>query len=188
MHEALEEYGLKCANFSIEAIDIEDDELRREYDRIGIDVYGTVRRAQAETQGARIKLDGLGPDYLKVQGLEILKTVASNPGAGGIAAAGAGLGMGLGTAGVIGTIAQGVFGGVIPSQNGNILPQSPPTPPQPGGRFTQQTAADREGLPAESSHVKSPAERMKEIKTLLDLGCITQEEYDEKKKKIIDSI
>ena len=37
MQETLNDYGLKLVKFSIAAINIDDDELRRRYDEIGMD-------------------------------------------------------------------------------------------------------------------------------------------------------
>ena len=90
-------------------------------------------------QGDKAGLDILGNDWGRVQGAEILKDIANNPGAGGVAAAGAGLGMGMGAAGAFSSIAQQVF---APAQNG-FAPQQPVNPMHtaPSGRFTQKNDA-----------------------------------------------
>lgn len=176
MQDVLEDYGLKCIKFSIAAIDIEDDELRRRYDEIGMDAIQKLRMAQAD-KGV---LDVLGEDWTRVQGLDVLKDLANNPGAGGIAAAGAGMGMGIGAAGAFGSIAQQVFS---PITNGFAQQQQTPSQPQPSGRFTQQGAESKESTP-----VKSKAERFKELQELMAIGALSQEEFEQKRKEIIDEI
>ena len=39
-----------------------------------------------------------------------------------------------------------------------------------------------------SQNKRSPAERLKQLKDLLDVDAITQEEYDTKKKSILDQL
>ena len=48
MNELLSEYGLVCTHFVVAALDLDDDELRRRYDEIGMGAYETVKQAQAE--------------------------------------------------------------------------------------------------------------------------------------------
>ena len=79
-------------------MDIDDDELRRRYDEIGIDAIEKMRIAQADKEKMRI----LGDDWGRQQAADILGNLANNPGAGGVAAAGAGMGMGIGAGGAFG--------------------------------------------------------------------------------------
>lgn len=176
MQEVLEDYGLKCIKFSIAAIDIEDDELRRKYDEIGMDVIEKLRIAQAD-KGI---IDILGEDWIRVHGLDLLKDLANNPGAGGIAATGAGIGMGIGAAGAFGAIAQQVFS---PITNEFVQRSQTPIQSQPSGRFTQQGAE-----PKENTCVKSKAERFKELQELMAIGALSQEEFEQKRKEIIEEI
>ena len=118
--EAFDDYGLKMVKFSIAALDIDDDELRRRYDQIGMDAIAKMRNAQAD----RGVMDVLGNDWGKQQAANILGTVAANPGSGGIAAAGAGLGMGMAAGGVFGNMAQQMFN---PMQSAADQPSTPPT-------------------------------------------------------------
>lgn len=150
MQETLGDYGLKLVKFSIAAINIDDDELRRRYDEIGMDAIAKMRNAQADKSVMGI----LGDDWAKQQQVDILKGIASNEGGGGVASAGAGLGMGLAAGGVFGGMAQQVFN---PSQN-----QQPTN--------------------------ISPVEKIKQLKEMLDLGAITQEEFDAKKKEILSKM
>ena len=126
-------------------------------------------------------MDILGNDWGRVQGVEILKDLANNPGAGGVAAAGAGMGMGIGAAGAFGAIAQQVF---APTQN-SFSPQQPTNPIQtaPSGRFTQKSAA-----PSSTSdkRLEDPVEALGKLKKMLDEGLIEQAEYDAKKTEILN--
>jgi membrane protease subunit (stomatin/prohibitin family) len=125
-------------------------------------------------------LDILGNDWGRVQGVEVLKDLANNPGAGGVAAAGAGMGMGIGAAGAFGSIAQQVF---IPAQNG-FASQQPTNPTQntPSGRFTQKSATP---VPDNTANTEDPMEVLGKLKKLLDAGLIEQAEYDAKKSEIL---
>ena len=86
----LKPYGLTCITFSISAMDIVGDELRKKYDEIGMDAIKKMRMAAAD----RKALDILGDDWSKVQTAEIMKTFAANEGAGGIAVAAMGMNAG----------------------------------------------------------------------------------------------
>ena len=48
--EILSEYGLKCVNFVVSAIDIDDSELRRKYDNIGMNMYEQERQGDVLAQ------------------------------------------------------------------------------------------------------------------------------------------
>ena len=74
--EILKEYGLKCINFSVSAIDIDDNELRAKYDSIGMNIYeqsrqgdiiaqNTVKQGQAEAQVALMQ--GQAEAQIKLQ-------------------------------------------------------------------------------------------------------------------------
>ena len=170
--EVFEDYGLRMINFSIAALDIDDNELRLRYDEIGMDAIAKMRNAQAD----RGVMDVLGNDWGKQQAANILGTLAVNPGAGGIAAAGAGIGMGIAAGGVFGNMAQQMF---TPMQQ-----QTPtqPAAPQTSGRFTQKSA---DGEMAPKSDNDDPVAKLKKLKEMLDLCLIEQAEYDAKKAEIM---
>jgi membrane protease subunit (stomatin/prohibitin family) len=166
-----EDYGLKMIKFSIAALDLEDDELRRRYDEIGMDAIAKLRNAQAD-KGA---IDILGNDWGRQQAANILGTLAANPGSGGIAAAGAGLGMGMAAGGVFGNMAQQMF---TPIQQ-----QTPPTASsQPSSRFTQKST-NTSSTPGGGT--EDPVASLKKLKEMLDLGLIEQAEFDAKKTEIM---
>jgi membrane protease subunit (stomatin/prohibitin family) len=169
MAEVFEDYGLGLVKFSIAALDVDDDELRRRYDEIGMDAIAKMRNAHAD----RGVMDVLGDDWGKLQAANILGTVAANPGSGGIAATGAGLGMGMAAGGVFGSMANQMF---APMQQ--ATPQT--APPQPSGRFTQKSA-EAPAVP----EADDPVATLKKLKDMLDLGLIEQAEYDAKKVEIM---
>ena len=168
--EVFEDYGLKVVKFSIAAIDIDDDELRRRYDEIGMDAIAKLRNAQAD----RGVMDVLGNDWGRQQAANILGTLAANPGSGGAAATGAGLGMGMAAGGVFGNMAQQMF---TPMQQQTATPAAP----QPSGRFTQKSAAASDN----QSGADDPLAALKKLKEMLDLGLIEQSEFDTKKTEIM---
>lgn len=173
MQETLEDYGLRCVRFVVSAIDIDDDELRRRYDEIGMDAIEKLRMAQAD----RGVLDMLGADWTRVQGLGVLKDLANNPEAGGAAAAGAGIGMGIGAAGAFGAIAQQVFS---PIREGFASPQAPVQ--QPSGRFVQQ---DAQTPPPQEN---DPMAVLGKLKQMLDAGLISQGQYDAKVNEVLSKM
>jgi membrane protease subunit (stomatin/prohibitin family) len=121
-------------------------------------------------------MDILGNDWGKQQAANILSTVASNPGAGGVAAAGAGLGMGVAASGIFGNMAQQMF---VPMQQIS----QPQSVPQPSGRFVQKSAVTP-STPSNSTD-EDPIATLKKLKEILDLGLIEQSEYDAKKAEIM---
>lgn len=174
MQEILDDYGLKCVRFVVAAIDIDDDELRRRYDEIGMDSIAKLRGAQADKAVMGI----LGDDWARQQAANILGDLANNPGAGGVAAAGAGMGMGIGAAGAFGAMAQQMF---APMNNGVVPQQQTPIQNTPSGRFTQQ----KSGTSSANEAKEDPIEVLGKLKKLLDAGLIEQAEYDAKKTEIL---
>ena len=168
--EVFEDYGLKMIKFSIAALDIDDDELRRRYDEIGMDAIAKMRNAQADKSVMGI----LGDDWGRQQAANILGAVAVNPGSGGIASAGAGLGMGMAAGGVFGNMAQQMFS---PMQQ----QMQQPATPQPSGRFTQKSAVEEQ--PKED-----PVAALEKLKLMLDKGLIPQEKYDTKVEEILSKM
>ena len=122
LQEILDDYGLRLMSFSIMGLDIPLDDPNR-----------------AELEAACAKkgtLNILGDDWGRVQASEILRDLANNPGAGGMAAAGAGIGMGAAAGGVFGSMAQEMFAPMKQREN-------PIENTAAGGRFTQ-----RRGMPS----------------------------------------
>ena len=176
--EIISDYGLKCVRFSLAGLDIDNTK----YDMLDESQMELIARTRG-FQGDKAGLDILGDDWGRVQGVEVLKDLANNPGAGGVAAAGAGMGMGIGAAGAFGSIAQQVF---APAQNG-FAPQQPTNPTQnaPSGRFTQKNAS-ASSTQADASIPEDPMEVLGKLKKMLDAGLIEQAEYDAKKSEILN--
>lgn len=170
--EIVSDYGLKCVKFSLAGLDIDTTK----YDVIDASQIELIARSRGY-QGDKAGLDILGSDWGRIQGAGILRDLANNPGAGGVAAAGAGMGMGIGAAGAFGSIAQQVF---APAQNG-FAPQQPTNPTQnaPSGRFTQKNSASV----TPTVNAEDPMETLGKLKKLLDAGLIEQAEYDAKKPR-----
>lgn len=105
IQEIIEYNGLKCIAFTIMAIDIDDENgLREKYDQIGMSQIETIRSAQAQ----KAALDTLGINWAQQQSVDILKTMAANP--GNIASeVGAGLAMGVAAGNTFGTMANQMF-------------------------------------------------------------------------------
>lgn len=172
--EIVSDYGLKCVKFSLAGLDIDTTK----YDVIDASQIELIARSRGY-QGDKAGLDILGSDWGRIQGAGILRDLANNPGAGGVAAAGAGMGMGIGAAGAFGSIAQQVF---APAQNG-FAPQQPTNPTQnaPSGRFTQKNSTSV----TPTVNAEDPMETLGKLKKLLDAGLIEQAEYDAKKTEIL---
>jgi membrane protease subunit (stomatin/prohibitin family) len=104
IEEMLVDYGLKLVKFTVAAVDIDDDLLRRRYDEIGMEAIEKMRIAQADKSVMGI----LGEDWGRQTAADIMLNLSNNP-SGGVAAAGAGLGMGMAAGGVMGGMAQQIF-------------------------------------------------------------------------------
>ena len=170
IEEIFSGYGIKLVKFAVAAVDIDDDALRRRYDEIGMAAIEKMRIAQADKSVLGI----MGEDWGRQQAATILRDLANNPGAGGVAAAGAGLGMGIGAGGVFGSMAQQMFGQMTPQ------PPQQAAPPQPSGRYTQKSANE--------GPKDNPVEKIRQLKEMLELGAISQEEYDAVKQEILNKM
>jgi membrane protease subunit (stomatin/prohibitin family) len=167
----LSEYGLKLINFNVSAIDIDDTALRQAFDALGMDALREKKMRAAEAAGQKSAIETLGEDWGRATSAEILGDLANNPGSGGVAAAGAGLGMGIGAGGVFGNMAQQMFSPMNPQQ------PTQPVQPQPSGRFTQKSTEEPK---------EDPVAKIKQLKEMLDLGAISQAEFDAKKQEILN--
>ena len=168
IQEIVEQNGLKCAAFSIMAIDIDDENgLREKYDQIGMSQIETVRGAQAQ----KAALDTLGINWAQAQSADILKTMAANPGniAGQI---GAGLGMGAAAGNAFNNMAAQMFSqGAV----GESAATGSGTDGVPGGVQASQAAED-------------PMEKLSKLKKMLDAGLIEQADFDKKKAEILSAL
>lgn len=174
--EAINDYGLECVKFSLEAIDIDVTK----YDALDASQIELIAR-QRGYQGDKSGLEILGDDWAKTQGYNLLKDLANNPNGGGAAAAGAGLGMGIGAAGAFGSIAQQVFAPTVNAMNGanqNVRGNQ-------NRRFQQRNDSNSDN---DQNKKGDPMESLKKLKELLDAGLIEQSEYDNKKTEILSKM
>ena len=132
------EYGLRCAGFAISAIDVDDTELRRQYDAMGMDAIAKMRNAQAD----RAVMDLLGDKWEKQQSVYLMRQMIDNVGGGdggadSAVSSGANLGMGLAAMGMMGSMAQQM---VQPFAQMGQQPfgQMNQQPGQPYGQMNQQ--------------------------------------------------
>ncbi|ALG86404.1 SPFH domain-containing protein [Gordonia phthalatica] len=128
----LDDYGVEMVDFYIAAIDIPDDTYRAQFEQNELDIAMKVKHGVADSQvkiqtalGDKGAMDVLGADWGRLQSAEILRDLANNPGAGGIASTGAGIGFGMAASGVFDDMARNLI--VPPSQPASQ--QSAPEPP-----------------------------------------------------------
>ncbi len=163
LFEIFDEYGIYLENFSVESIDVVDNDNRRKLEEA---------IAQKGVMGI------LGDNWTTVQQVEILKDMANNPSSGGIAGMGAGMGMGYSMGGAFGQMAGNMFNG----QGGAINPTSPVE--NPLDRLNQEPDGNTQQQSAPNDNV-DPVESLKKLKQMLDMGLITQEVYDTKSAEIL---
>lgn len=97
---------------------------------------------------------------------DIMTNLSNNPGGGGMASAGMGVGMGIGAMGMMGNMMGCMMQGGMMGQPQQQQPQPQPTAP----------AAD------------DPMAKLQKLKQMLDMGLISQQDFDAKKQDIINSI
>lgn len=157
--EVFVDYGLELVNFSFYNLNIDETDERKKYlDRL---------IAAAHTGS-----------YDKAVQQELLKDVAVNPGAGGIASAGAGLGMGMAAGNAFAQMATTAFS--------NPQIQQPPQPQGFGGQGRFGTGGAPQQHPASAQ--PDPMESLSKMKQMLDAGLIKQEQYDAKVAEIMSRL
>lgn len=150
-------------------------DIRAEFARFGVEVVNfsivsiniapEEMRTIQQVMAKRMEMNVLGATpvgqgYVTAKSLEIMKEAAQNPSvAGGMMAAGAGLGFGLGA----------TFPAAKQMAQSMSVEQPPVAQPAP---------------PA----AQDPAVKLQKLKSLLDSGLITPEEFAAKKAQVLDSI
>jgi hypothetical protein len=86
--------------------------------------------------------------------------------------------MGIAAGGAFSNLAQEMF---APMRSPQQSPPQESQPPIQSSRFKQKPAAPE----AQSSEAENPVEKIKQLKEMLDLGAITQVEFDAKKAEIL---
>ena len=151
------DYGLYVERFSVVDINVPETDPNRQ----------SLEDAFAKKGVMNI----LGEDWGRQIAANILGDLANNPGSGGIASAGAGLGMGMAAGGIFGGMAQQLFNPIQQQQS------TQPLQPQPSSRFTQKSAEEPK---------EDPVAKITQLKQMLDLGAISQAEFDLKKQEILN--
>lgn len=178
LQELFKEFGIYVTNFTL-AIQPDEEDVQEYKLQVKAQVQLAKGEAQARVIGAQGKvaeMNTMGAAYTTIKGMEMLQTIAENPGAGGVASAGAGIGMGMAAGNAFGNIAQSVFGGAM---------QRPQQPQQQNfggqGRFGGEA-------PQQAGSQPDPIESLQKMKAMLDAGLITQEVYDNKVAEILSRI
>jgi membrane protease subunit (stomatin/prohibitin family) len=155
-------FGIEIINFNVESITITDEEMKQ----------------FQEVLKEKMKLKQLGPvpvgqGYVVAQTFNVLGKAAENPagGAGGLLGTGLGLGMGLGAGVPLGQ----QLGQTMKTQCGSTA-SSPQGPAQPVAS----------SFPASTPTIDDPVAKLKQLKQMLDDGLISQEEFDTKKKDVLN--
>ncbi|GHV32465.1 hypothetical protein FACS1894177_08610 [Bacteroidia bacterium] len=159
IQEIFDNYGIKLQTFAIGGASVDENDAG----------FIHIMEMKRNLNEARL----YGENWGRFQSKDILTNVSVNPGAGGVAAAGAGLGMGMAAGGIFGNMAQQMFSPMNPVQQQSVTPQ-------PSGRFTQKSTTQEEK--------EDPVAKIKQLKNMLDLGAISQAEYDTKKQEILSRI
>lgn len=122
--EVLDEYGIELVNLYIGALEIPDGDP------------GRIKLEEAAANRAQMTM--LGNDWQRVQGRDIMMTMAGNEGtAGSVAGMGAGMGMGMAAGGAFGALASSVFAPFANQQQ----PPSQNAPAPSVSRFAPKNAA-----------------------------------------------
>lgn len=155
LNELFAYYGLSVVNFSLEPLDIVETEERAKYmDRM----IAAVNVSNSQ--------------YNMAVQQELLKDVAVNPGAGGVASAGAGLGMGMAAGSAFATMASTAF---------NQVPQQAPPQTAGFGGANRFGGAPQQEAPAQPD----PMETLAKMKKMLEAGLISQQQYDDKVAEVL---
>lgn len=118
------------------------------------------RMAMDLMQGAQVN-----PAWQAQKQVDIMTNLSNNPGGGGAAAAGMGVGMGISTMGMMGNMMQGMMQGGMMGQPQQTTVQQP----------AQPTGDD-------------PMAKLQKLKQMLDMGLISQQDFDTKKQEILTNL
>ena len=187
--EMLKEYGLKCVSFAVSGLDIETTK----YDIIDesqIELIARKRQALADkiTKLTNAEADAgtfalLGDNWAKLHAAGILQTLAENPATGGVASQMGGFGMGMATMGVFSGLADQMFS---PFTGNGAQPAAGTYVPTGTGNYIQEGVATGTAAPASPGGKEDPEVILLKMKRLLEKGLISQSQYDEKVKEVLD--
>lgn len=185
LEKILEPYGLGLVNFSIAALNVENDPLRRRLDEIGVKKLDIIRTAEAEGEAKKINAIAekesmaiMGEDWKRSVSADILKKIAENPNGGGTAAAVSGVGVGAAMGGVFGDMVKMMWS----SENTAQQDFGTDFPEQQSTRFMQESVEAPEEKSVPNS--KTLSQMMAELKEAFDNDFITQEEYNTMRENV----
>ncbi len=148
-----------------------------------------------DSNAQAIKRQQEGYTYQQERGFDVAEKTAQNEGAGNFASAGMGIGVGLGAMGAAAQTVGGLYNDALSNIGLNAQQQTSPQTTQAKSMFE---GIDLSGVGLDSTEnaettqpenaKASRKERLLEIKELLEEGIITQEEYNEKRKEILNEI
>lgn len=162
LNEMLADYGLEVVNFSFRSLSIDNSETRQKY----IDRLTAASHVNSAAYNMAVQQ-------------ELLKDIAANPGAGGVASAGAGLGMGMAAGSAFAQMATTAF----------AQPQQPQAMQQPMGYGGQNRFGMNSGQQQmQQQAMPDPMESLSKMKQLLDAGLISQQIYDAKVAEIMSRL
>lgn len=111
--ETLEEYGIKCTNFSIAGLDVDTSK----YDQLDQSQIAQIAKTRSAKGDVEV-MDILGDKWSKQKSYEVLHDLANNENGNN---AGIGLGMGLGTAGAFAEMTKEVIGSNNKQTSNSVL-------------------------------------------------------------------
>lgn len=164
IYDIFDEYGIRLQTFSIESIDVVDNENRQKLE---------------DAISSKGVMGILGDNWERQKQFELMRDAANNP--GGLAGAGAGLGMGMGIGGAFGAMAGGMFS----NQGGFSQGTSVENPLDRVNSASKPQVSETQPSAQVTAPVSDPVKALSNLKQLLDLGFIEQEEFDRKKTEIL---
>ncbi len=164
IYDIFDEYGIRLQTFSIESIDVVDNENRQKLE---------------DAISSKGVMGILGDNWERQKQFELMRDAANNP--GGLAGAGAGLGMGMGMGGAFGAMAGGMFS----NQGGFSQGTSVENPLDRVNSASKPQVSETQPSAQVTAPVSDPVKALSNLKQLLDLGFIEQEEFDRKKTEIL---
>jgi hypothetical protein len=170
--------------------DIAEAQLRQ---KVGIiDQQTSAQRMVIESQALAAKRAQEGYTYQNERGYDVAEKVAQNEGIGNFTNTGIGLGMMGGVAGGMGAVVAGITTDAL----GSIAPQQGAAPNNPVAGFgivppvinlkTETPASAPE--PSASDGMVAFKQKLEKLKTMKEMGLLSDEELEAEKKKLLSSL
>ena len=170
--------------------DVAEAQLRQ---KVGIiDQQTSAQRMVIESQAMATKRAQEGYTYQHERGFDVAEKVAQNEGIGNFSNTGIGLGMMGGMAGGMGAVVAGIttdaLNPIMPQQGS---PQGGMPPPVAGIGVVVPPVIDlkRESTtPPASDDMTAFKQKLEKLKTMKEMGMLSDEEFEAEKKKLLSSI